>query len=253
VTSPIIDDLLVQASNAAAVDIGPYLGILAPGGKPDQKLDAINALLLLPSPQTSDLLLDVAQNDPDSYIRENALLALAQYYDIGALAKFVDIALNDVDPHVGSAARNAVHVLRQQWPIPDPPEIEFTATGPFTVGVPFMAEVVVTSPVQRQRVLMRHQFRDGIVPAPDTIYGAYESSAQSGVPIVWEVELMPESSGRAELELVVELTLNLVDYASYRRTLYFEIDEGGGSVSSELFPDAPPAEDKELPMGGPNQ
>ena len=251
--SPIIDDLLVQPGIVDAVDIGPYLNDLAPGGKQDLKLAAIDAIMLLPSPQTSEALLDVAENDPDPYAREKALLALAQHFDIKALPNLIDIALNDTDANVGSAARNAVHVLRQQWPIPDPPLIDFKATGPFTAGVPFTAEITVISPVDRDRVLLRHEFRSHIVPVPGSQYRAVEDSLQAGVPLGWTVDFIPEDNGRDEVELVVELTLNLVDYASYRKKLFFIIDEDGGSASPDMFPDAPPAEVNELPPGKENQ
>jgi hypothetical protein len=247
---PAYDNLLVYPSQEDSVDISSLLPYLDPAVKPDLKLPAIESLLLKPSPATSQALLGVASGDPDPYMRERALLALAQHYDIGLLADYAGIALNDQAQDVAAAARNAVHVLREQWPIPDPPQIEVTATGPFTAGTPFTVAATLTSAVDRERVLLRHNFRNGIEPVPGGGYTGLETGLTAGNPLIWTVQLMAVENGPTELELVVELNLDTVDQQTLRRKLYITIDDNGGSFSTEPYPGLQPPVAHEIPSGG---
>ena len=241
------DDLLLYPAHEDSVDISTIMPSLLPGMSQDQKLDALNQLLLLPSPVTTQALLDTATNDADGYVRERALLALGQHYDISALPGLVNIALNDTDPYVGTAARNAVHELRKQWPIPDPPEIEFTSTGPFKAGEPFTVAATVTSPVARDRVLLRAEFREPLLPVDGSDFRGWETSLEAGVPVVYEFDVVSDIEERGEIVVVAEISLNLVDYASYRQTLYVDVNDSGGSSSNEIFPDVDPPTEVVLP------
>lgn len=224
------------AAPCLAAEPSPQAVLLSPSATRDQKIEAIGALLLKPSAETRRALEAAATSDADFAVREHAVLALPQMRDPAAIPTLVAIGTAPPSPEVGLAAHNAVFTLRQDFPLPDPPQISVAALTPILPGKEFQVEARVVSPVDRENVRIRFGGSKQLRPVANGSPALYHGPLRAGEPLVVRAWFVAEETGRTALPLVVRVSLNPVDATSWRVPLYLDVKEGGGTASTTPFP-----------------
>jgi hypothetical protein len=231
-----IDDMQLEPLQDAIVSIEPYeLILLAPNSTQDEKIAALEGLLLLPSTQSSELLQSVAAQDPDPYVRETSIMTLAQIYDPGSITMLVDIASNDPDRNVVIAAYNAVWELRNQFGLPDPPVVVLEAIGRIVPDEAFEVQASITSPVDRDNVRMQFARTKLLRRLHGQSPVVYRGPLEADQPVVLRSSFIAEEAGKTVLKFRLRLSLNAVDAITYQLPIYIDVTSGGGTASMEPF------------------
>lgn len=234
----IIDDLLIEPAYEESVSIEYWQTmLLSPEAIQKEKLAAIDGLQLQPSRQTSQILQCVASDGPDLYVRERAIMALAQVRDPEAIQTLVAIGLNPPSEEIRMAVSNAIYNLRQIFPLPDLPEVNIEAKSPIQLGQEFEVEAYITSPVNRDNVQIAFSRGKLLTQRRGEFPDGYKGPLVAGQPVILRAKFLATEAGRTKAMLTVRLNLNRVDTSIYRVFLYLEIQASGGSASLTPFPD----------------
>lgn len=237
-----IDDLLVEPGQndhpaVAEAVIAASLTLDAPDSTLEEKLAAIQTLQLNPSMDASLTLQQAARRDPDLYVRERAVFALAQFLDPNSRQSLVSIGLDPPNDAVKRAAYNAVSLLNQAFPMPDPPAISVAAITPIRgPGMPFDVEVSIVSPVNRDSIHITARYSKEIHRDPTSDLIAYSGRVLAGEELLIRGTVIPESVGQWSLPLSVVVSRDLVDVTTYTVPLYVDVQEATGSASMTPFP-----------------
>lgn len=207
---------------------------LAGAATQNEKLAAIGELLRNPGTNASQTLQGMATGDPDLYVRENAILALAQLGGLEALPALYEIGANPPSANLLLAVRSTVHELRRRFPLPNPPVVTLTAVGALSNAKEFDVEATVTSPVDRDHVRIRFNFLESlrsVKQAGASEIPGYQGKLKAGVPVVIRGRFVAPEPVRTELALTVQVNLNSVDTTTYRTPFYLDFIAKPGTAS----------------------
>ncbi|HEX2223051.1 MAG TPA: HEAT repeat domain-containing protein [Thermoanaerobaculia bacterium] len=201
---------------------------------PAERLATIRNLLREGGPGAGAALRTMAATDPDLGVREQAILALAQVGGPEAIPALVEIAVNPPDPAVAMAAFNSVHVLRERFPLADPPQGTIKALSPLGSGREIQVEATVVSPVDRPHARIRLAAPEGLRPVREKgeKLPGYQGPLQAGKPVTVRATFLAEKPGLFEVRLTTRVSLDRVDATTYATPLYLDLKEGSGSAST---------------------
>jgi hypothetical protein len=239
---------IIDVSQEAGISIDPErTTLLAPNAAPEEKLAAIDALQLRPSAQVRQLLQQVAEEDADLYVRERAIMALGQIRDPEAIPTLVRIGLDPPNEALRLAAYNTVWQLRKLSPLPDPPDLALTVLNPIRRGVEFDVEARVVSTVRRDSAQIRFLWGKFLVPVSSgNGIPSYHGPLTAGEAVVLRGRFQTVAIGKTSVKVSARINLNRVDAPTYTSSLYIDIQENSGSVTTTPFADE--AHDHVLPI-----
>ncbi|MGA1864284.1 MAG: putative Ig domain-containing protein [bacterium] len=245
----VIDNLMIEPAHESSVSVESWQGmLLSPDAIQEEKLAAVDALQLQPSQQASSILQGVACGDPDLYVRERAIMALAQVRDPGAIPALVEIGVDPPTTEIRMAVFNTVWALRQIFPVPGMPEITIEAVSPIRAGEEFDVEAWITSPVNWDNVQIAFDSGKLLERRREEAPDGYKGPLVAGQPVSLRARFLAERAGRTKSQLTLRINLNRVDTMVYRVPLYIDIQEGGGSASMSPFSGLTEAEEHLIPI-----
>jgi len=238
-----IDDLMVEPQQDSIPEVNSEISnataiLLSTNASRQDKVEAMIRLERFPSSEASKMLQEVAKTDKDLYVRERAIMTLAQFKDPGAIPALVEIGLNPPSSEVKMAAYNAVWVLRKHFPLSNPPKISIKVIDTIQLGEDFNVEATILSPVDRKyaRIIFEHYNPDLIFPVELKKPAAYEGPLKAGTPVVLLGRFLAKSVGQTRLTVSVRLSANFVDVTNYSVPLYIDIKDAVSTVSMTPFP-----------------
>jgi hypothetical protein len=201
---------------------------------PAEQMATIRNLLREGGAGASTALRTMAASDPDLGVREQAILALAQIGGPESIAALVEIAVSPPSPAVARAAFNSVHVLRERYPLADPPKVTVKAVTPLGSGEEIQIEATVVSPVDRSHARVRLAGAPGLRPVREKgeALPGYQGPLQAGNPVTVRATFVADEPGLFEVRLTTRLSLDRVDATTYTTPLYLDLKEGSGSAST---------------------
>lgn len=232
----IIDDLLVEPGQEASVDDGAVRMLGSSTATSEAKLLAIDALQKAPSKGASAALQQAARSEADLYVRERAVMALAQICDRAAIPTLVAIGETPPNYTLRQAAEAAVFRLRRVFPMDDPPKVTFRTAGDISPGKEFTVEAEVVSPVARDNVRISFTRSDQLQFVRDDRPVRYKGPLLPNRPVVVAARLRAAKLGQVQQNLSVRISLNQIDATTYRVPLFIDVKEAGGTASEMPFP-----------------
>jgi len=184
-------------------------------------------------------LKDVISTGTDQYIRERGIFTLTDIAiregDTGEIIDFLkDVAMNESDENVRTAAYANVDLIRQAHPLPERGVLEVSISGEIKKEsmITLIASISATIDVSDAIVGIQRLHQD-IVPISSP---ATNMNLQAGEKQTFECELKLNGTGEYSIPVMLMLSFDRLDYEAITREVVLTVNEADGEYEvNEAF------------------
>jgi hypothetical protein len=208
-------------------------------GSENVDVEYLESMRLDPPENYVEKLTSIVESHEDPYVRERAVFTLVDIAIDGneteEIVDFLkDVAMNEPDDNVRTAAYANVDLIRDLFPPDRKGSLELSLSGEISQGaeVQLIAEVLSSLDLEEEAIL-------GIVSLPDGIEllstGVLKVQLEANVPQEVGFDLRLNEPGDYVITVALKLSFDRIDYEEIRKNVYLAVHQLDGEFS-ELEP-----------------
>jgi len=192
----------------------------------------LESMRLDPPDDYVEQLESIVRENDDPYVRERAVFTMTDIAIDGnetdQIVDFLkDLAMNEKDDNVRTAAYANVDLIRDLFPPESKGSLELSLDGDIRRGaaVEIVAEVSSTVDLEEAAIVGIISLPDGIAPVSD---GVVKVKLAAGVPQRVGYDLRLDDTGEYIISFALKLSFDRIDYEVIHKGVYLAVSESGG-------------------------
>ncbi len=230
--------LLVLIAVVAIVVVSVFVARMAFLGQFDpQKVnaEALEQMQLDPPDDYIQRLESVVENNSDPYTRELAIfvltdIAIRKYETAEIIAFLKDIAKNEEQDNVRTAAHANIDLIREYYPLDRQGALELSVLGEIKKSAEITLVAKVSSRVDVEEAVVGIDVLHQNLELLNLSVPVYRLDLRAGQPEHVGFDLLLKDVGEYEIPVTLILNFDGIDYEETKQQIALRVDESGGEV-----------------------